>query len=555
MGTFGGYPIAGQTEHFLVTYADEADADALGRAQAIVSGCESDLQTLESWFQCDYSRSPYGIWVHVFTGVPGGGAQNFGYTDEESAKIFIFATYQPASPPANAIAIRDDFARMLFVAELAEILMDFTGYGWNRSDSGGEGLSRIAAAELHPLSYYTSGAGNGPVVNPWLQAKPRPDFVSASEQTDQNPLSYGCAVLFLNYLTYQLGYDFSRIVPAGGASLADTYGRLIGRPSSNAFNEFSALLEQHLPTGQIPSVLRDNVFPLRTGSARSVGLNLSQRTLSSVLQPGVLEARLKAGPECPAKLYTYFIENVATEVTAQAAAHGFALPAFSWEINGQPLTVHAQQETANIKMTITDTTPADDAPFDTVLPISYFISDAQNTSSLKIVNQSFPGNGDITITVQATERLVASDSPTSAKDNIPLQMRSYDMSAAWEADAYTCNSHAVVVMAEAVAAIANEVLVLLNSPDPSPEPIFRIAGAAQRYVRALESATKGSVGLRNSLTGVANLARGTLDAPATIDQPALPGGLPTRVRNLPASESVELRYRRKTAAWSCTGGK
>jgi len=25
MGTFGGYPIAGQTEHFLVTYADEAD--------------------------------------------------------------------------------------------------------------------------------------------------------------------------------------------------------------------------------------------------------------------------------------------------------------------------------------------------------------------------------------------------------------------------------------------------------------------------------------------------------------------------------------------------
>ena len=48
MGTFGGYPIAGQTEHFLVTYADEADVDALGRAQAIVLTCESHLHDLES---------------------------------------------------------------------------------------------------------------------------------------------------------------------------------------------------------------------------------------------------------------------------------------------------------------------------------------------------------------------------------------------------------------------------------------------------------------------------------------------------------------------------
>lgn len=545
MGTFGGYPIAGQTDHFLVTYADEADVDALGRALAIVATCEADLQALESWFQCDYSRSPYDIWVHVFTGVPGGGAQNFGYTDDESAKIFVFGTYQPAAPPGNAIAIRDDFARMLFVAELAEILMDFTGYGWNRGNSAGEGLSRVAAAELHPLSYYTSGAGNGPYVNTWLQSKPRPDFVSTSEGTDQNALSYGCAVLFLNYLAYQLGHDFSRIVPAGGASLAETYSRLTGNPSSNAFSEFSTLLEQHLPTGQIPTVPRDNVFPLRSGSARSVVLNLTQRTLSSVLQPAVLEATLKAGPECSPKRYTYQVENVTTEISVRASAHGFALPAFTWVVNGQPLPVHGQNETSSIKMHITDTTPAADAPFDTQLPITYAINDSQDTSTLKIVNGAFPGNGEATITVEVTERLVAHDTPTSRNDNIPFQMRTYDMSAAWEADAYTCNGHAVLEIAEAVAAIIHEVFVLLNTPDPPPEPIFRIATAAQRYVRALQSTTKGSIGLRNSIVGVANLARGSLDEPATIDQPAIIGGLPTRVRNLPAADEAKTGRRRK----------
>jgi hypothetical protein len=37
----------------------------------------------------------------------------------------------------------------------------------------------------------------------------------------------------------------------------------------------------------------------------------------------------------------------------------------------------------------------------------------------------------------------------------------------------------------------------------------------------------------------------SLEAPATIDQPAIPGGLPTRIRNLPASENTKPDYRRK----------
>ncbi|MBS0512209.1 MAG: hypothetical protein JSR42_13665 [Proteobacteria bacterium] len=37
---FAGFPIAGETREFLVTFASEIDLDALGRAQAILLTCE-----------------------------------------------------------------------------------------------------------------------------------------------------------------------------------------------------------------------------------------------------------------------------------------------------------------------------------------------------------------------------------------------------------------------------------------------------------------------------------------------------------------------------------
>jgi hypothetical protein len=156
-----------------------------------------------------------------------------------------------------------------------------------------------------------------------------------------------------------------------------------------------------------------------------------------------------------------------------------------------------------------------------------------------MINGNSPGNGDVTINVLVTERLAAHDPPTSRKDNIPFQTRSYDMSAAWEADVYTCNPHAIPEIVEAVAAISHEVFVLLNTPDPSPEPIFRIASAAQRYVRALQSATKGSIGLRNSIAAAASPARGSFDEPATLDQLPVTGGLPARVRIVPVLNQAE----------------
>jgi hypothetical protein len=118
--TFDGFPVAGWTRHFCVTYAG-GDPDALARAQAIATICESDLSKLQLWFNCNFDSSPYSIWVHVEPGVHRGGASNEGYNNEESSRIWVPGTFRPTTPPVNVNSIRDDYACMLFAAELTEI--------------------------------------------------------------------------------------------------------------------------------------------------------------------------------------------------------------------------------------------------------------------------------------------------------------------------------------------------------------------------------------------------------------------------------------------------
>jgi hypothetical protein len=134
-GTFAGFQIAGGTRHFLITYADAGDADEIERANAILASCEADLATLEQWFSCDYDTAPYGIWVQVLKGSPGAGADNYGYTTSESPIIQISGT----APQQGVYVLAGAVAQMLFVAELAEILMGFTSYGWNAGNNAARG--------------------------------------------------------------------------------------------------------------------------------------------------------------------------------------------------------------------------------------------------------------------------------------------------------------------------------------------------------------------------------------------------------------------------------
>jgi len=148
----------------------------------------------------------------------------------------------------------------LVVAEADEVFMTNQAAGWDCGASNGEGLSRVLAAELYPAEQSPPGSGiSFTTAAAWLNSD-RPDFVTKTDPTDQNPISTGCATLFINYLRHQLNYSLNQIVQAGGAMLAETYTMLTGR--SDAFAAFSALLAGAFPPGQQANLTNDNPFPL-----------------------------------------------------------------------------------------------------------------------------------------------------------------------------------------------------------------------------------------------------------------------------------------------------
>ncbi len=94
----------------------------------------------------------------------------------------------------------------------------------------------------------------------WLDSPDRPDWVSQTDRTDQNAVSTGCAVLFLNYLRHQLSFSWPEIVGAAGSTLEQTYEALTG--NTGGFTSFKALLDSSFPPGQPSGLGTDNPFPL-----------------------------------------------------------------------------------------------------------------------------------------------------------------------------------------------------------------------------------------------------------------------------------------------------
>jgi len=500
---FLDFPIALTTPHFLITYASDADVDAQARAQAIGATCENDLKALEGWFACSYDNSPHGIWVHVAPGTHLGGASNFGYESDQSSRVIVRGTYAPPVGASNA-TFRDEIARMVFVAELAEVLMDFSGSAWDRHDSMGEGLSILAAETLHPTGYYATGSG--PRINQWLQA--RPDFVAASEQTDTNQVSYGCAVLFLNYLRYQLGFSFTQIVAAAGdfqllaipgvtkIALADVLSTLTGRPRESAFQEFTDLLQAHIPFGTAFTAAGDNLFPLRDAKQRAVSITGSEDELNAVPDPETLFIKRQAGPLCPPNVYTYHNVDVSSRLTVSGRAAGFAQPTFTWSLNGAVLNNSTVPQFTTVSMKATDTVPGLGEPAVVVsLAVKYLIVSSGLSSTLTIFNQDFPGNGALTVSLSAAESLVTGDGPANDSDSYTILTRRYSMNGAWARDVTACNIKDLGVITATVKSLAHRMVEDENRPNPNPATVRALAHATQRYVEALNEVTNGSRGL------------------------------------------------------------
>src|SRR5262249_27090897 len=160
----------------------------------------------------------------------------------------------------------------LFAAEMIEILMTFKG-NWDPLNSAGEGLSRVAADILHPISAPTTKDNN---VNAWLASDPTKDPTSAKADSefrkdwisvnftggqlkaggfvpgDQDSYSFGCAMLFIFYLKDQLGYTMSEIVQYGTGTLDGTY-RSLTKASTGGFTPFKRLLDFNFPPNNAAS--------------------------------------------------------------------------------------------------------------------------------------------------------------------------------------------------------------------------------------------------------------------------------------------------------------
>ena len=236
----------GSTAHFNVSY-DDTLPNGQALANDALARCEADLTTLA------------GIWVGTpvptnfqVTIVPGGGGAYHVGTN-----ITMYANNNTDAPGISS----------LLVAEVAEVFMSeqkaALGHGFDPIFSHGEGLSRVLAAELYPAI-----AGRWGVGLTWLNGG-RPDWVTNTEMTDQDGLSYGCASIFLNYLHYQLGLTWLQIVAAADNTLALVAQNL---GVQNAWSDFQAVLARHYPPSaqvqpnQVPHDPEgfpiDNLFPL-----------------------------------------------------------------------------------------------------------------------------------------------------------------------------------------------------------------------------------------------------------------------------------------------------
>jgi hypothetical protein len=530
---FGLENVVGWAGPFIVTVAPDTPENRAA-AEAIRATAEQDLATMEDWFSYRWSDQPYGIWVSVNDdGRPSPHADNVWYYGSQSPRIGIHSATL-ANAGGNP-AIRDELARMLFVAELSEVFMHAAPTNWNPGNSAGEALSHVAAAELHPTGYYRAGLPNtGPFATTWLQlpwrrrdaqpdgpADPRWDFVTVSIGDDEDVVSYGCGILFLYYLHDQLRYSWQQIVSTNGDHLAETFAQITGRPQGSAFTEFADVLDAHLPPGTSVTPDRESVFPLRAHPTvlltESYGTPKAKRRDDSI---GF--ATLKPGPLCPEKGYDYHILDVTTPVSVVARAPGAFAPGFQWFVGGTRVSRGTQNVTVRVRVVDTRPGAGEPAEDDVPLRLTCTVTDFATTSRLDVVNLDFPGN------IEGFEvKAVLSEAGVSVipglvfgTASIAPRMRGYAMGLQWYQDVERCNPDALWQVGVYRNALVAKLSDLKNRPDPPPEVIADLVAAAVRYhdaTRELSRVVPMVAGTLSELVPTLSAGLSATDAAEQID--------------------------------------
>jgi hypothetical protein len=239
---------------------------------------EPAFTTTTGWFGTDITRFGTSHRQEVAFDLPDdSGASNNGY----GSTIEIAAQADNSGPSAGPIVC------MLWMAEWSEILMSLTS-NWHAGDSSGEGLSQWCALQLFlsgHTSYYTPG-NNRIFVQNWLNGDGSPgqgstlpnsarsDWVNHTYggstvngtfvHGDGDPVSFGCALAFIYYLTTQLGFTINEVIERYNNNLASCY-HAVTADSTDPFSSFLGLINHVYPSSS-PATLSgpnpNDIFPI-----------------------------------------------------------------------------------------------------------------------------------------------------------------------------------------------------------------------------------------------------------------------------------------------------
>jgi hypothetical protein len=459
--------------NFRIFY-DPTLTNALANALQLARTVESDFQLLTGWFGIGGGFGPGNqVTINlIFQG--NSGSSNNGYHGDGSSTLNLNGV-----PTATGIAA---VVRMHFVAEFVEVLMDYNNqHGpttWVAGYSHGEGLSQYCAYLLSPGGYnefYGPGFENN-----WINSnRVDNDWVNNTEQTDKNAVSFGCALLYLFYLQYQLYHLPATIIQNGGATLAETYNKLTGR--GDAFNPFRSLLDSFYPPGQQGAYLQVvNPFPLLTGVGRRVDVSSVSQDWGGEFLIRAGDAETRAFFNCPDKDYHFNILGQPYQLTVTAKTHGFASASFNWYLNGLALT--GSSGTTKLVVEVTEKNPNLAGGQDVLnmdLSVSWQLLPGDMRTSIMQLNVGVPfGQYQLKLDVTATETFATSPDASGTDlefiDNSRVQ---------WEEQYYTDQKACEAPFKDIATRYVHYhpyLNLLLTLPDPPEE-----YGVAVRTVRAL----------------------------------------------------------------------
>jgi hypothetical protein len=342
----------------------------------------------------------------------------------------------------------------------------------------GEGLSNVLGALLHPAGYYDTG--QGPRFNQWLNGggvppanPPRADFVANTKNTDKDQFSYGCAILFVDYLVDELGHPLKDVIRAGGGSLAETYARVTGQPPGSAYSTFNALLQKHIGNTTTNNMRRDNIFPLFDPDHRSVTITVGDPIDKAPSTDAVpVKFEVKPGIACVAGKYDFFRQREQVEQQVYARSRGTANASFRWSIEGVDVAVRNVFTNLTINNPLTVKNP--DGKKDTIanaVTFQYGIIDTWNGSVLYLKSLTTNGNCSLKASVAAKEAAV-NEAEASAADEAALDTVSWipgeEMKKAWK----RCNPFYATVDTT-IWGLSARLSDLKNRPDPPSERTIR----------------------------------------------------------------------------------